>query len=105
MKGAPINKLIVILFVGLAGVALFAPLPLRAEQPTEHHLTLEARSFAFDPAVIQVNQGDRVILELESVDVTHGVYVDGYGIEATSEPGHSARLEFVADQVGKFKYR
>lgn len=94
-----------VLFVGLAGVALFAPLPLHAGQQSEHYLTLEARSFAFEPAVIQVNQGDRVILELESVDVTHGVYIDGYGVEAVSEPGHKARLEFVADRVGKFKYR
>ena len=95
----------IILFVGLTSVVLFAPLPLHAGQPAEHHLTLEARSFAFEPAVIQVNQGDRVILELESVDVTHGVYIDGYGVEAVSEPGHKARLDFVADRVGKFKYR
>jgi plastocyanin/ferredoxin len=101
-----VSKLIfVMLFVGLAGVALFAPLPLHAGQPAEHHLTLEARRFAFEPAVIQVNQGERVILELESVDVTHGVYVDGYGLKAVSEPGHKARLDFVADRVGKFKYR
>lgn len=99
------NKWILILFVGLFAALLFAPLPLFAGQPTEHHLTLKARSFAFEPGVIQVNQGDRVVLELESVDVTHGVYVDGYGVKAVSEPGHTARLEFVADRVGKFKYR
>ncbi|MFB0536415.1 MAG: 4Fe-4S binding protein [Anaerolineae bacterium] len=96
---------VTILLVGFAGVVLFAPLPLHAGQPAEHRLTLEARSFAFEPAVIQVNQGDRVILELESVDVTHGVYIDGYEVEAVSEPGHKARLDFVADQAGKFKYR
>jgi len=101
-----LRKLIfTVLFVGLVVVALFAPLPLHAGQPAEHHLTLEARSFAFEPAIIQVNQGDRVILELESVDVTHGVYIDDYEVEAVSEPGHKARLEFVADRVGKFKYR
>jgi plastocyanin len=106
MKRATVNRLIfIILLVGLASVALFAPLPLHAGQPAEHHLTLEARSFAFEPAVIQVNQGDRVILELESVDVTHGVYIDGYELEAASEPGQKARLDFVADRVGKFKYR
>ena len=106
MKEAMVNKLIfVILFAGLAVVALIAPLPLHADQQSEHYLTLEARSFAFEPAVIQVNQGDRVILELESVDVTHGVYIDGYEVEAVSEPGHKAHLDFVADRVGKFKYR
>jgi plastocyanin len=100
-----LNKWILILFVGLFVVLLFAPLPLFAGRPTERHLTLEARSYAFEPGVIQVNHGDRVILELQSVDVTHGVYVDGYGLETVSEPGHKARLEFVANRVGKFKYR
>ena len=100
-----LNKWILILLVGLFAVLLFAPLPLFAGRPTEHHLTLEARRFAFEPGVIEVNRGDKVVLELESVDVTHGVYLDGYGLEAVSEPGHTARLEFVADRVGKFKYR
>ena len=106
MKRATLGKLIfIVLLFALAGVVLFAPFPLQAGQPAEHYLTLEARSFAFEPEVIRVNQGDRVILELESVDVTHGVYIDGYGVEVASEPGHTARLEFVADRVGKFKYR
>ena len=105
------NKWILILLAGLAAMVLFAPLPLHAGQPAEHHLTLEARSFAFtlkdtgEPAVIRVNEGDRVVLELESTDVTHGMYVDGYDLEAVSEPGHTARIEVIADRVGKFKYR
>jgi polyferredoxin/plastocyanin len=99
------SRLILLLFVGLTGLALFVPLPLHAGQTTEHVLSVAAHSFAFDPAVIEVNQGDRVILELESLDVTHGIYIDDYALEATSEPGHKARLEFVADRVGKFKYR
>jgi polyferredoxin len=99
------GKWILFVFLGLAGLALFAPLPLGAAQPTEHHLFLEARSFAFDPGVIEVSRGDRIILELQSVDVTHGVYIDGYELAAVSEPGRTARLDFVADRVGKFKYR
>jgi len=100
-----LSKWILVPFVGLAAAVLFVPFPLHAGQPAEHHLTLEARTFAFEPSVIQVNQGDRVILELESVDVTHGVYIDGYELEAVSEPGRKARLDFVANRVGKFKYR
>lgn len=99
------SKWILIVLAGVAGLVLFIPLPLRAEQPAQHHLTLEASSFDFRPAVIRVNEGDRIFLELESADVTHGIYVDGYGLEAVSEPGHKARLEFVADRAGKFKYR
>ena len=99
------SGVILALSAALTFVVLFAPLPLGAVQPSEHHLKVEARSFAFEPAVIRVKRGDRVSLELESVDVTHGIYIDSYGIEATAEPGRKASIEFVADQVGKFRYR
>ena len=32
-------------------------------------------------------------------------YLDGYAIETRVEPGISQQVEFVADQVGKFRYR
>jgi len=99
------SKLLLILLTILAAVVLLAPLPLHAAGPAEHHIRLEARSFAFEPSVIRVNQGDRVVLELESMDVTHSLYLDDYGLEVTSEPGRTARLEFVADRVGKSKFR
>lgn len=99
------SKLLLVLFAVLAAVVLLAPLPLHAARPAVRHLRLEARSFAFEPGVIRVNQGDRVILELESMDVTHSLYLDDYGLEVVSEPGRTARLEFVADRVGKSKFR
>jgi plastocyanin len=105
MARAALSKLILIVHVLLSVAVLVVPLPTREGRPIERRLSLEARSFAFEPAMIQVNQGDRVVLDLASVDVTHGIYVDDYGVEAVSEPGHTARLEFVADRTGKFKYR
>ena len=84
---------------------LLGPLPLGAAQPAERHVRLEARSFTFTPAVIRVRQGDRVTLDLEAMDVTHGVYLDGYGVQAVAEPGRSATVTFRADRAGKFRYR
>ncbi|MFQ6058713.1 MAG: hypothetical protein ACE5MB_07550 [Anaerolineae bacterium] len=100
-----LSRLILVLFVVLALVVILAPVPLAAGEPAEHYIRLEARSFAFDPPVVQVNRGDRVILELESVDVTHGLYLEGYGINITAPPGLKARAEFVAHKAGKFRYR
>ncbi|MFX1411543.1 MAG: 4Fe-4S binding protein [Promethearchaeota archaeon] len=99
------SRLILASGLALAGLVLFAPLPLRAGQPAERHLTLQARSFAFEPAVIQVNQGDRVVLEVESVDATHGIYLDGYDLSVEAEPGRPARLAFTADRLGSFRFR
>jgi cytochrome c oxidase subunit 2 len=68
-------------------------------------VTLTAEQFAFDAPVLQVNRGDRVILTLQASDVVHGFYLDGYNIETRVEPGLSQQVEFVADRVGKFRYR
>ena len=96
----------VALAIGLIGFSfLFMPLPVRAAQPAARTIRIEASQFAYQPAVIQVNQGDTVTLELVSTDVVHGLYVDGYGLSLTADPGRTARITFVAGQVGSFRIR
>jgi heme/copper-type cytochrome/quinol oxidase subunit 2 len=91
-------------FVGLALIVLLLPVPASAG-PVTHEVTMVADQFAFDPPVLRVNRGDRVLLTLQAADVVHGFYLDGYGIEARVEPGVSQRVEFVADRTGKYRYR
>lgn len=59
----------------------------------------------FTPAAIAVNPGDRVTVELVSTDVVHGLYLDGYGLSVTADPGQPAVLTFVADRPGTFRFR
>jgi heme/copper-type cytochrome/quinol oxidase subunit 2 len=86
-------------------VAWLAPLPLEAAPPQERHITLSARSFAFEPGTVRVNRGDTVIVNLESTDVVHGLYVDGYGVSTQAEPGRPGQLTFVAARSGAFRFR
>jgi plastocyanin len=95
-------------WLALAGLGLlvaWAPLPAQAALPVDRTIRLEAQSFEYTPPVIHVNQGDRVTLEVVSTDVVHGIYIDGYGLEASADPGQTARLTFVADQSGSFRFR
>jgi heme/copper-type cytochrome/quinol oxidase subunit 2 len=92
----------------VAGVALaiaWAPLPGSITQPTKRTIRLEATSFEYTPPEIHVNQGDLVTLEIVSTDVVHGIYIDGYGLETIADPGQTARLSFVADRAGSFRFR
>jgi cytochrome c oxidase subunit 2 len=89
----------------LALAALLAPVPLTFAAPQERHIQVQARMFAFEPDVVRVNRGDTVVLTVESVDVVHGLYVDGYNVKTEVEPGQSAQVRFVADRPGKFKFR
>ncbi|MCC7355665.1 MAG: hypothetical protein IT330_18140 [Anaerolineae bacterium] len=93
-------------------LALFVPIPsagdaipLAGAAPQDRELAITARSFAFEPGIVRVNRGDRVVIKLESADVVHGLYVDGYGVSVEAEPGRPGRLAFTADRAGTFRMR
>lgn len=95
-------------WLALAGLSLavaFLPLPPGRPAPTERYFRLEARRFAYAPAVLDVNPGDRVTIDLAALDVVHGLAVDGYDLNITADPGQTARLTFVADRAGTFRFR
>ncbi len=90
--------------VVVLGVAV-SPIPLPSAQPTEKVVRLEVSDEGFSPAVITASPGDKLTLEIVATDVVHGLYVDGYGLDVTVDPGQTASLTFVADQAGTFRFR
>jgi len=83
----------------------FSPIPSIQAAPKTVTIPIQAESFAFSPGVIHVNQGDQVVIELTSLDVVHGLYLDGYGLSTTSDPGQTASLSFTADKAGTYRFR
>lgn len=71
----------------------------------EREFVIEARQFAFSPARIYVNQGDHVTLRVRSMDITHGLYLDAYGISVKVPPMEEGVVRFTADRPGKLRYR
>ncbi|MFA6533276.1 MAG: hypothetical protein WCT22_04760, partial [Patescibacteria group bacterium] len=82
------NKFIGLFIIGLlmvGGVILFnqnKP-PLKKEEVSKQaatttssslvkEFTMTAKQWAFDPAIITVKQGDKVKINIKSIDVTHG---------------------------------
>lgn len=92
------------ILVAAALAVLVVPLPFQPA-PTTHTLTMDMTQFAFEPARLRVNAGDRVAVTLTASDVVHGFYLEGYGVEQRVEPGIEQQVTFVADQRGKFRYR
>lgn len=89
--------------------------PVSPQHRTFH---IRARSFAFEPAVLRVRQGDRVTLHLTSEDVVHGFFLEGHDIDATLFPlqrefdlraagkrGAATEVTFTAGRIGKYRYR
>jgi heme/copper-type cytochrome/quinol oxidase subunit 2 len=92
----------------LAMTIVFTPNPIAfAERaaPADQHFRIEASSFQYAPEAIHVNPGDRVTIDLVSTDVVHGLYIDGYDLNVTADPGQTATLSFIADRTGSFRFR
>jgi len=84
----------------------FAHINVHPETPgIERVFRVEAGDFAYSPAVLTVNPGDKVTIELVSTDVVHGLYVDGYDVSVTADPGQPATLSFTANRSGTFRLR
>jgi plastocyanin len=59
----------------------------------------------FKPATIYLNEGDSVVLRLESTDVHHRFYCPGLNIGPIGlEPGHVVTTKFVAGKAGVYRY-
>jgi plastocyanin len=86
-------------------VVAFVPLPVQQPEPTERTFNIQASSYEYTPGVLTVNQGDLVTIELVSTDVVHGLYLDGYDLEISADPGQTASLSFVADRAGSYRFR
>jgi len=93
-----------VILVGLVLVVLFIPLPAGATIPTDRTFRIEAKRFEYTPAVLKVNPGDNVTIELVATDVVHGLSIDGYGLETTADPGKTTRITFVASQPGTYRF-
>jgi nitrous-oxide reductase len=81
------------------------PFPIASAAPTDRHVRIEASSFQYTPEAITVNPGDHVTIDLAATDVVHGLYIDGYELNVTADPGQTASLSFVADRSGTFRFR
>ena len=90
----------------LAGVALVGlPSAVVRSEGVARSVRVEASTFAFAPATIEVDPGDRVTIELASADVVHGLHIEGYDVNLTADPGQPASATFIADRPGAFRIR
>ena len=63
-----------------------------------------AKRWVFDPSIITVNEGDTVILNIKSIDVSHGFSLPSFGVSERLDAGNKIRVEFVADEKGTFNF-
>lgn len=60
------------------------------------------KQFEFQPSVIRVKLGERVVVHLTSIDVPHGFGISEFGINVQILPNETTTVSFVADRQGTF---
>ncbi|MDO8741740.1 MAG: cupredoxin domain-containing protein, partial [Candidatus Roizmanbacteria bacterium] len=66
--------------------------------------TMTAKQWAFDPAIVTVKQGDKVILKIKSIDAAHGFALPDFNVKVDLVPNKEEIVEFVADKKGEFTF-
>jgi polyferredoxin/plastocyanin len=77
---------------------------LKKSDGWKREVVIEARRFGFNPSIIRVRRGETVRLILKSMDVTHGLALEAYGISLFAIPGKERQTEFVATRAGRFVF-
>jgi cytochrome c oxidase subunit 2 len=63
-----------------------------------------AKNWVFEPAEIRVKKGERVVLEITSVDVDHGLAIPAFNVNVKLAPNKMAKAEFTADKAGSYPF-
>jgi heme/copper-type cytochrome/quinol oxidase subunit 2 len=74
--------------------------------PAWKMLVLEVMETQATPTIVEVNQGDKIVLKLTSNDVVHGFSLKDFGVFVNEgiEPGKPVVVTFVADRIGEFTF-
>ena len=65
---------------------------------------VHARRYAFEPARLEVHQGDLVRITLRTEDIPHSLVVDALRIARKATPDRSVTFELLADRAGVYPY-
>ena len=89
----------------LAGATGFSVLwPWASGQPAPRTVRIVARRFKFEPDLIELKQGERVVLEFDATEVMMGFNLHALGLRADLPPGKLTSLALTATAVGEFPF-
>jgi cytochrome c oxidase subunit 2 len=98
-------ELALVMFALAVFLAGSAPAGAQAPQPAVHEITMTAKNYEFDPAVVTVKKGDKVRLVITATDRKHGIKIEGYDIDQVLNTGDPTTIEFTADKAGTFEFK
>ena len=84
----------VLAVAGIVGATIVFRGPSLPTQQTPHHeFAVAARRYAFEPATLEVHQGDLIRITLHTEDIPHSFVVDALRVARRVTPDHAVTLE------------
>jgi heme/copper-type cytochrome/quinol oxidase subunit 2 len=91
------------LWASTASLSPHASAPQR-QGSSSRPFAIVASRYRFEPARVEVNEGDLVAIELRSADIAHSLTIEAYRIAKRVGPGQSVSFEFRAERPGTFPF-
>lgn len=89
---------------GLSVVLLGAALGTEQDTGEEQVVQVTAQRFHYTPSEIVVKKGRPVVLEISSLDFTHGFNIPELKLRADLPPGKVTRVRFTPERVGEYPF-
>lgn len=82
------------------------PTPQATSPPAGEARVIQVRAsaFSFEPATIALEPGERVVLEISSLDMGHTFTIDELGLDVRVGGGETVRVEFQPESQGRFAF-
>jgi cytochrome c oxidase subunit 2 len=89
----------------LGGLLLAGGPTGEAEPPPPKAFEIKASRYRYEPSILEVTEGDRVVLTLRSADTTHGIEIPEFKVKAiVPKGGAPVTVEFMASKAGTFPF-
>jgi len=98
MTEAPTRRVLLQGLLAAAGAALLRTGAAQAAEPRVIHLV--ARRFVYEPNEIELKAGERVIIEIQSIDFMHGMNIPDLHRRLDLVPGRVNRLTLEPQRPG-----
>ena len=95
-----------LLLIGVGTVHVVqASLPQDADEEIEIDMRVVQGTWTFDPEIIEVEAGTRVILHIENEDsFAHGFAISEFNVDERLPGGETTTVDFVASEGGEFEF-
>jgi cytochrome c oxidase subunit 2 len=87
--------------LALAGTAVAKAASAKAKEKV---VKLEAKKFVYTPNRLVLKKGQPVVLEITSLDFTHGFKIPEWNIRADLLPGQVTKVHLNPDTAGEFDF-